>query len=469
VGIVLVTNVASQTAAAYQVDIRVGYDRTSGEAVTLTEKKLTVAGGEQQIPITVDLAPCLADPNRGAARDSCSLMEGITLLDATGNVLDTQSQGPLIASPGKAAVSIGATLNSHFTLSVVTAGAGSGTVQLSPVSNVNATGATYVPHTAVTLTAVAGASSAFAGWSGDCTGSGTTCVLTMDANKNVTATFNPRYTLTITTTGSGTGTVSANPPGPAYAPGTSVTLTASPASGSSFSGWSGACSGSGTTCTLTMDANKSVTATFLIIPRYTLALSTTGSGSGAVTTNPAAPDYASGTVVTLTASPASGSSFSGWSGDCSGSSTTCVVTMDANRSVTATFVLIPVVSMTGTWSGQYAVTESGGTGPSGLMTVVLVQTGANVAGVATFVNSDGSSGGPSPISGTTNGLTAVLVLISTDAGLCNNYPATFTISVAPSALTLTGISGLDCHDNTDGSIKSLNPMTGISGSLLKQP
>jgi hypothetical protein len=143
--------------------------------------------------------------------------------------------------------------------------------------------------------------------------------------------------------------------------------------------------------------------------------------------------------------------------------------MDANRSVTATFVLIPVVSMTGTWSGQYAVTESGGTGPSGLMTVVLVQTGANVAGVATFVNSDGSSGGPSPISGTTNGLTAVLVLISTDAGLCNNYPATFTISVAPSALTLTGISGLDCHDNTDGSIKSLNPMTGISGSLLKQP
>ena len=36
--------------------------------------------------------------------------------------------------------------------------------------------------------------------------------------------------------------------------------------------------------------------------------------------------------------------FSGWSGDCTGTSTTCDLTMDANKSVTATFVLTVIRS-----------------------------------------------------------------------------------------------------------------------------
>ncbi|MCK7533088.1 MAG: hypothetical protein MZV63_19660 [Marinilabiliales bacterium] len=46
--------------------------------------------------------------------------------------------------------------------------------------------------------------------------------------------------------------------------------------------------------------------------------------------------FDSGTAVTLTASPASGSTFGGWSGACTGTGT-CTVTMTAARSVTATF------------------------------------------------------------------------------------------------------------------------------------
>jgi len=50
---------------------------------------------------------------------------------------------------------------------------------------------------------------------------------------------------------------------------------------------------------------------------------------------------ASGTVVTLTATPATGSTFTGWSGEgCSGTGT-CTVTMTANTSVTANFDLTP--------------------------------------------------------------------------------------------------------------------------------
>jgi hypothetical protein len=62
-----------------------------------------------------------------------------------------------------------------------------------------------------------------------------------------------------------------------------------------------------------------------------------------VNTGTCAANHAPGTVVTLTATPASGSSFAFWSGDCSGASPTCQVTLDAARSVMAAFVTGGVV------------------------------------------------------------------------------------------------------------------------------
>ena len=50
-------------------------------------------------------------------------------------------------------------------------------------------------------------------------------------------------------------------------------------------------------------------------------------------------DYPAGTVITVTARPASGHTFVGWSGDCTGPDS-CSVTMDANRTVTANFAAI---------------------------------------------------------------------------------------------------------------------------------
>ena len=78
----------------------------------------------------------------------------------------------------------------------------------------------------------------------------------------------------------------------------------------------------------------------------TLTVTVAGTGSGTVTSNPAGVScpsdciatYATGTVVTLTAAVGSdGSTFAGWSGDCSGSAETASVTMAAARSCTATF------------------------------------------------------------------------------------------------------------------------------------
>ncbi|TMB17771.1 MAG: hypothetical protein E6I99_11245 [Chloroflexi bacterium] len=54
---------------------------------------------------------------------------------------------------------------------------------------------------------------------------------------------------------------------------------------------------------------------------------------------PVGTSYEVGTVVTLTATPATGSDFTSWSGCDSVSGAICTVTMNAPRSVTATFTL----------------------------------------------------------------------------------------------------------------------------------
>jgi hypothetical protein len=245
-------------------------------------------------------------------------------------------------------------LKPTFLLTVSKNGTGSGAVSSSPAGiNCGATCShSYLEDTQVTLTPSAAPGSTFAGWSGACTGTGD-CQVTMDQARNVTATFNtlPSFALNVSKNGTGSGTVTSSPSGidcgatcsHSYTSGTVVTLTASPASGSTFAGWSGACSGTGG-CTVTMDQARSVTATFNVLPSFALNVSKSGTGSGTITSSPSGIDcgatcshsYTSGTVVTLTASPASGSTFAGWSGACSGTGG-CTVTMDQVRSVTATF------------------------------------------------------------------------------------------------------------------------------------
>ncbi len=121
-------------------------------------------------------------------------------------------------------------------------------------------------------------------------------------------------TLALTTSGTGTGTVTLNPSGGSYLPGTVVTLTANPNSNSYFVGWSGGgLSGSTSPTTITMPSTPTtVNAQFDL--KLTLSITTSGTGTGTVSLNPAGGSYAPGTVVTLTANPASGSGFVGWSG-----------------------------------------------------------------------------------------------------------------------------------------------------------
>src|SRR5206468_7313655 len=93
-----------------------------------------------------------------------------------------------------------------------------------------------------------------------------------------------------------------------------------------------------------------------------------GTGSGTVTSMPTGitcgtdcSTYASGTAVTLTAAPAAGSVFTGWSGGCTGTGS-CSVTLTSATTVTATFDLQTftlTVSKAGTSDGTVTSTPAG--------------------------------------------------------------------------------------------------------------
>jgi Tol biopolymer transport system component len=185
-----------------------------------------------------------------------------------------------------------------FTLTVSGAGAGSGVVASQPgltpaIACTSAAGVTsgtcgvsYPQGTLVTLTASAPAGSRFTGWAGDCTGAGT-CQVTINAARQVTATFLPEavptFTLRVAAAGAGSGLVTSQAGlAPAircasaagttsgaceatHASGTLVTLSASASVGSTFAGWTGACTGTGA-CQVTLNAAVLATATFDATP-----------------------------------------------------------------------------------------------------------------------------------------------------------------------------------------------------------
>ena len=284
--------------------------------------------------------------------------------------------GPDAATGSDAAPDAGP---SFATLTVSKTGTGAGAVASTPsgIDCGSDCSENFVAGTSVSLNATAATGSTFAGWSGGgCSGTGS-CVTTVGADTTVTATFTlDKHTLTVSSAGNGGGSIESTPAGidcggdctETYDYGTQVTLTANPTTGSTFTGWSGGgCGGTGA-CTTTITGATDVTATFTL-DKHTLTVSRDGAGTGKVESTPAGIDcggdcsevYDYGSQVTLTAAPAAGSTFGGWSGGgCSGTGN-CVTTITDITNVTASFAL-EKHTLTVTANGPGKVTSS----PSGI-------------------------------------------------------------------------------------------------------
>ncbi|HTJ44650.1 MAG TPA: InlB B-repeat-containing protein [Kofleriaceae bacterium] len=287
------------------------------------------------------------------------------LFAACGNVKPTQFDAP----------------PEMVTLTVTRSGNATGSVSSTPAGIT--CGATcsmqVVAGTQVTLTATADANATFGGWNGGgCSGTGT-CAITVDANTMVDAAFTKeQFTVVITPNGDGAGTVTSTPAGitcgatcsSKFDVGTQVTLHAAADSGSTFLGWSGGgCSGTAD-CTITVSADVGVQAAFG--KNGSLVVTLAGNGSGSVASNDGnincgsacSHNYPPNSTVTLTASPAAGSSFTGWAGGgCSGTGT-CTVTINQATGVTATFTLKQftlTVNKSGTGAANGTVTSTDST------------------------------------------------------------------------------------------------------------
>ncbi|MEN9354894.1 MAG: hypothetical protein RL318_2219 [Fibrobacterota bacterium] len=96
------------------------------------------------------------------------------------------------------------------------------------------------------------------------------------------------------------------------------------------------------------------------IPTYAL---TTSATNGTIALSPTGGSYDSNSVVTATATANSGYKFTGWSGACTGTGA-CSITMNAAKSLTATFAVIHVIPKytltTSAGNGSIALSPSGG-------------------------------------------------------------------------------------------------------------
>jgi uncharacterized repeat protein (TIGR02543 family) len=195
----------------------------------------------------------------------------------------------------------------------------------------------YAEGAVVDITATPATGYAFDYWSGDCTGTDP-CQVTMDEDRAVTAHFTEvTYELTIAVDPVGGGTTDPAVGDHTYPAGTVVDIAATPATGYAFDYWSGDCTGTDP-CQVTMDEDRAVTAHFTEVT-YELTMAVDPVGAG--TTDPAVGDhtYPAGTVVDITATPATGYAFHYWMGDVADinlPSTT--ITMDEDKTVTAYFV-----------------------------------------------------------------------------------------------------------------------------------
>ncbi len=211
---------------------------------------------------------------------------------------------------------------------------GNGTVTPAPGTH------TYNDGEIVQLTAAADPGWTFSGWSGSLTGTTSPTNITMDGDKSVTATFTQdAYTLTVNVSPVGGGSVTKAPDQTTYHYGDVVQLTANTASGYTFSSWTGVDTSNGNSATVTMNGNKTVTANFTQNQNaYTLTVNISPAGGGSVTKFPDKATYNDGEVVQLTAYANSGYFFNGWSGDLTSINTSESITMNGNKTVTATFV-----------------------------------------------------------------------------------------------------------------------------------
>ena len=245
-----------------------------------------------------------------------------------------------------------------------------------------------------------------------------------------------QYYLSTAVSPSGAGTISPSCPGGClYNSGTPVTITATPASGYHFTGFTGTVNSGSNPLTVTMNSSMTETANFAQNVTY-YPLTTTVSPSAGGTVSPSCPggcSYGGGSQVTITATPASGYQFNGFTGSVNSGSNPLTVTLNSAMTETATFTAIAT---------QYQLTTN--VNPAGTGSISPA-TGAYNAGAMTITATANTGYAFSNFTGTYSGTTNPLSInLNGNGTITANFVPGYTVS---GQVTLsgsgTGVSGVN--------------------------
>ncbi|MEY3697217.1 MAG: hypothetical protein RJA41_867, partial [Actinomycetota bacterium] len=318
------------------------WSTTFSNLTTNTPTTVTTAStASSGLPVTLTSSdPTVCDIYDQPDPDNATAGYAVVTILGPGTCTITASQN------GNATYAAAATITKSFTisgvdLSLTIAGSGRVTSDVGGVDCTSTCTKAIRTNEVVVLTATPATGSTFTGWSGSgCSGTGT-CTVTMSSSKSVTATFSVASQLVnIVIDGSGSVVDSGNAINCSddcssnidY--GQVITLTPNPQAGWEFTGWTGDCTGV-ENCSLTITGDVNVTATFARIGARADVVTV---GNGRVTNSKnvnqcrgnCSIDAYENDSITLTAQPDTGWAFTGWSGACTGTSTTCVITLDRN-------------------------------------------------------------------------------------------------------------------------------------------
>ena len=206
--------------------------------------------------------------------------------------------------------------------------------------------ATYAEGQSCTVTATPNSGYTFSGWkvNGTTVSNNASYTFNVTANRTLVANFTAmpqQYTVSVSASPTNGGTVSG---GGTYTQGQSCTVTATPNSGYTFSGWkeNGVTVSSNANYTFTVNANRTLVAQFTALPpeQFTISVSASPTNGGTVS---GGGTYTQGQSCTVTATPNSGYTFSGWkeNGVTVSSSASYTFTVTANRTLVANFTALP--------------------------------------------------------------------------------------------------------------------------------
>lgn len=324
----------------------------------------------------------------------------------------------------------------------------------------------YRPWTTVTLTATPNPGNAFNGWAGDASGTTSSTTVTMTGPKTVTANFGSagNITLTVTTNPVGLGVrigasggfspgpisqqIPANQSTTIGAVGTQVLN----GTGYTFANWSTG----GTLVSTSIQPSSSLTATANYNTTcHIVTVNTSGSGSVSLSPQPNLPGfpnncYVPGSAVTLTANPATGNTFTSWSGDAAGTASPITIVVDAPKTVTAAFGQQQNVTITLTTSPVGLAVRFGASGAftPGPISQQFPQSNTSMT-IATETPQLLNGTGYSFAGWNTGGSTPV-----TTMGTASNFTAIASFTAACHTLTVNPATG--------GSV-TLNPASGAPG------